>query len=129
VAPCVRCGTFLCGACIELMGEAAYCEDCLAWLHKNSPPSRAVQGVIALSILGIAAFPLCMMLAPVLNLAAALLGLRVSTRELRRIRQGDGPLRGTWQAKVARVLGAVNLLLVLLWGVTFFYAMRQSGLW
>jgi hypothetical protein len=127
VAPCARCGTFLCGACTEVMQEAAYCADCVAWLHKNGAPSRGVQGTIALSLTAIAAFPLCLLFAPMLNLVAAVLGLWVPTRELRRIRRGDGPLRGAWQAKTARVLAAVNLLLALGWLGLFLYAYGQSA--
>jgi len=121
VAPCVRCGTFLCGACTEVVGEAAYCEDCLAWLHKNGPPSRAVQGLIAVGIVGILGTLLCGLLAPVLNLLVAVPGLWLSTRELRRIQRGEGPLRGALQAKVARVLAGLNLGLVLLWVAIIVY--------
>jgi hypothetical protein len=121
VAPCARCGTFLCGACLELRGEAAWCEDCLAWLRKNGPPSRAVQVFIALGLAGVLGTPLCGALAPVLNLFVAVPGLLLTTRELRRIRQGEGPLRGVLQAKVARVLAGLNLGLVLLWGAIIVY--------
>jgi len=128
VAPCARCGTFLCGACTEVMGDAAYCADCLAWLHKHGAPSRWVQGIIALNLIAIAAFPLCFILAPALNLVSAVLGLWVPTRELRRIRKGEGPLRGAWQAKVARVLASVNLLLALGWASFFLYAVSRDAL-
>ncbi|MFL5345501.1 MAG: hypothetical protein ACJ8AT_11940 [Hyalangium sp.] len=115
VAPCTRCGTFLCGACTEVMGEAAYCADCIAWLHKHGPVSRAVQALIVASILGILCLPLgVLLLFPFINLVVGVLGLWVPTRELRRIRRGEGPLRGIRQAQVARVLAAVNLVLALL---------------
>lgn len=115
VAPCTRCGTFLCGACTEVMGEAAYCADCIAWLHKNGPVSRVVQGLIAAGIGGILCVPLGLLFFfPVVNLVVGGLGLWLPTRELRRIRRGEGPLRGSRQAQVARVLAGVNLLLALL---------------
>ncbi len=116
MAPCARCGTFLCGACTEVMGEEAYCAGCIAWLHKNGPVSRAVQVFIGLGIAGILGLPLCLVLAPLpLQLVVGGAGLWVSTRELRRIRRGEGPLRGARQAKVARVLAVVNLVLGMVW--------------
>lgn len=121
MASCARCGTFLCGACTEVMGEAAWCADCVAWVRKNGAPSRAVKWLIALGVLGIVAFPLLLFLAPVLNVVAAALGLWLPTRELRRILRGEGPMRGLRQARVARALGALNLLLVLLWGFALLY--------
>ena len=127
MAPCARCGTFLCGACIEVMAEAAWCADCLAWLHKNGAPSRVVQGLIVLSIIALVAFPMCALFAPVINLVAAVLGLWLPTRELRRIQQGEGPLRGARQAKAARVLAGVNLLLALVWLGIFLYAWSQGA--
>ncbi len=122
VAPCTRCGTFLCGACTEVMGEAAYCADCIAWLHKNGPVSRAVQGLIVAGVGGILCVPLGLLfLFPVINLVVGVLGLWLPTRELRRIRRGEGPLRGMRQAHVARVLAAVNLVLALLGGAGVIY--------
>jgi hypothetical protein len=117
VAPCARCGTFLCGACTEVMGEEAYCADCIAWLHKNGPVSRAVQVLIALEIAGLAGLPLCLLLLPLpaAHLVLGGVGLWMSTRELRRIQRGEGPLRGARQAKVARALAVVHLLLGLVW--------------
>jgi hypothetical protein len=122
VAPCARCGTFLCGACTEVMAEAAYCTDCIAWLHKNGRASRAVQALIVASLVGILSFPLgLLLLFPALNLVVGVLGVVLPTRELRRIRRGDGPLRGMRQAKVARGLAVVNLVLALLGIAAFIY--------
>jgi hypothetical protein len=126
VASCVRCGTFLCGACTELLQEAAYCADCVDWLRRNGKPSRGVQGILALGGVGILFFLLIPMVPPLLNLVAASLALWVPTRELRRIRRGEGPLRGTLQAQVARWLGAVNLAMVLFWGGLFLYLWSRS---
>jgi hypothetical protein len=117
VAPCARCGTFLCGACTEVMGEEAYCADCIAWLHKNGPVSRAVQVFIALEIVSIISIPLSLRtlgLTLQLVVGGAVVGgagLSVSMRELRRIQRGEGPLRGARQAKVARALAVVSLVL------------------
>jgi len=128
VAPCTRCGTFVCGACTEVLGEAAYCTDCVTWLRHNGPPSRVVQGLIGLSIAGLLCSPLLLALpVPMLNVIAAALGLWVPTRELDRIRRGEGPLRGMRQAKVARWLAGVNLLLTLLWLAGFLYVWRSNS--
>jgi hypothetical protein len=126
VAPCARCGTFLCGACAEVMGEQAYCADCIAWLHKSGPVSRAVRVFIGLEIAGIFGLPLCLVLAPLpLQLVVGGAGLWVSTRELRRIRRGEGPLRGARQAKVALALAVVNLALGALWVAVLVYVWLQ----
>jgi hypothetical protein len=112
VAPCARCGTFLCGACTEVMGEQAYCADCIAWLHKNGPISRTVQVFLGLEIASLVSFPLCLlMLALPVQLVVGAAGLWVTSRELRRIQQGEGLLRSARRAKVVRVLAWVNLLL------------------
>lgn len=123
MASCARCGTFLCGTCIEVMGEEAYCAGCVAWLHQNGPVSRTVQVLIALEMAGIAGLPLCVLFPfPVLHLLIGGSGLWVSTRELRRIQRGEGPLRGARQAKVGRVLALVNLTLAVVWAAALLYA-------
>lgn len=116
MAPCARCGTFLCGACTEVMGEQAYCSDCIAWLHKNGPIPRTVQVFLGLEIASLVSLPLCLLLfALPVQLVVGAAGLWVSSRELRRIRQGEGFLRGARRAKVVRVLAWVNLLLGVVW--------------
>jgi hypothetical protein len=119
VAPCVRCGTFLCGGCTELLREEAYCAGCVTWLRLHAPPSRVVKGLIGLNIAALILLPLLCL--PVLNLIAIVLGLWLPSRELDRIRRGEGPLRGMLQARVAYWLAWVNLLLVLLWGAAALY--------
>jgi hypothetical protein len=123
VAPCSRCGTFLCGDCTEVVDEAAWCADCMEWLRRNGPTSRLVKWCIGLGIAGIVLSPLCTILGLVINAVVGGVGVTVSTRELRRIRRGEGPLRGTMQAHVARVLAVVNLLLALLWlaGIVYWF--------
>jgi hypothetical protein len=64
---------------------------------------------------------------PGLNLVAAALGLWLPTRELDRILRGEGPLRGLRQARVARWLAGVNLLLVLLWLAGYLYVWRSGA--
>lgn len=127
MASCARCGTFLCGDCTEVMDEAAHCADCVSRLRVQGPPSRKVQGLIGLGIAGILLFPLLCGLPPVHCLGVAALGLWLPTRELDRIRRGEGPLRGMRQAKVARWLAGVNLLLALLWLAVFLYGWRSGA--
>jgi hypothetical protein len=116
VAPCARCGTFLCGVCIEVMGEQAYCSDCVAWLHKNGPVSRTLQIFLGLEIASLISIPLCLLVfALPVQLMVGGAGVWVSSRELRRIRQGEGSLRSARRAKVVRVLAWVNLLLGVVW--------------
>ena len=100
MAHCARCGTFLCGACIEVSDEAAYCADCFLWLHKNAVPPRVVRGIISLNVIAILSFPLCMIFPPALNLVVSVLGLWIGTREMRRIREGNGARRGAWRARL-----------------------------
>jgi hypothetical protein len=112
VAPCARCGTFLCGACTEVMGEQAYCSECIAWLHKHGPVSRTVQIFLGLEIASLVSLPLCLVLVALpVQLMVGAAGLWVSSRELRRIKQGEGLQRSAQRAKVVRVLAWVNLLL------------------
>jgi hypothetical protein len=129
VAPCARCGTFLCGECAEVVGEAAYCEACVLWLRQHGAPSRTVQAVLALNVLAIVCFPACGFSVPVLNVLAAASGLWWPARELRRIQAGEGPLRGVRQAQVARGLGGVNLLLLGLWGAALLYAWSRGAIY
>jgi hypothetical protein len=128
VAPCARCGTFLCGACTEVMGEQAYCSDCIAWLHKNGPVSRMVQIFLGLEIASLVSIPLCLLLLALpVQLVVGAAGLWVSSRELRRIQQGEGFLRSARRAKVVRVLAWVNLLLGVVWaGGLLFLWLRFS---
>ncbi|WP_224249208.1 hypothetical protein [Hyalangium gracile] len=117
MAPCSRCGTFLCGDCTEVLGEEAFCADCMDWLRRNGPPSRAVKWLIGGCIAGIFVFPLVLFLAAVPHLVLGVAAMRVATRELRRIERGEGPLRGIPQAKVARALGVAHLVLSALWAL------------
>ncbi|WP_224363476.1 hypothetical protein [Hyalangium versicolor] len=127
MAPCSRCGTFLCGDCVEVMDEQAWCADCVEWVRKNGAPSRVVRAIFVLSVVGIVAFPICLLVVPVAQGLVGGVGLMVTSRELRRIRRGEGPLRGLRQAKVARVLCAVNLLLMLLWFAAVLYGLYRRG--
>jgi hypothetical protein len=129
VASCVRCGTFLCGACIELLGEAASCASCLALLHRGAVSPRVVKGIIALNVIGLVSFPLCLLFPPVFNLTVAVLGLWVATRELRRIRASGMVARGLGVARLVFGVGVANGLLSLLWVAALIYAFFRGNKW
>jgi ribose/xylose/arabinose/galactoside ABC-type transport system permease subunit len=114
VATCTRCGTFLCGACTELLGEAAWCVSCLDFLRRYGPGSRAVVAELVLCLLGLVNGVLLPML-PLFNLLAAL-GFWVPGRQLRRMARGEVSMRGRTLAQVTRVLAWLNLVLLLAWG-------------
>lgn len=118
VALCARCGTFLCGECTELRGETAYCASCVDILRRTGPPSRRVQALIALGVAGLLVclipFPL-MGFPPVLSMLSLGFALTTVRRELLRIANGEAPLQGRTQARVAFALGLANILPILLW--------------
>lgn len=125
VALCSRCGAFLCGACVELREEAAWCAACVETLRLNAPPSRAVKASIVLGALGLLCFPL-LFVGPLVTLLAAAVCLGVSGRELRRIRLGERPLRGRLAARVSAFLGVVNLVFAVLWIGSVVYAISMA---
>ncbi|KFE68008.1 hypothetical protein [Hyalangium minutum] len=128
VASCARCGTFLCGACTELLGEAASCASCLALLHKGAVPPRRMKVILALNVLVLVTFPLLGAL-PLQNLVMSVLGLWVGTRERRRIRESQGAVGGAGQAWLALGLGVVNGLLVLAWVGLLVSFIARRGRW
>lgn len=114
VATCARCGSFLCGDCTDVVGESPYCAPCVVLLRREARPSRVVQGALALNVLGLACLP-CSLALPLPSLVAGVAGLVLGTRELKRIRRGDGPERGRVQAQVTLGLGVLNVALSGLW--------------
>jgi hypothetical protein len=133
VATCTRCGTFLCGECTELLGEAAWCASCVDFLRKHGPSSGGVRAALGLDLAGLLSLPLCVFLArfglspvsfehgvplllPVFNLLVFGLGLGLSARELRRIRAGEASLQGRALARWVRGLAWVNLVFFLFFG-------------
>ncbi len=114
VATCMRCGTFLCGDCTELVGESPCCAPCVALLRKEARPSRVVQVALALNVVGLACLP-CSLALPLPTLVAGLAGVVLGMRELRRIARGEGAERGRNQARVTAALGGLNLGLAAGW--------------
>ncbi len=133
VATCVRCGTFLCGECTELLGEAAYCASCIAFVRQHGAASLALKLTLGLGLIALATVPLAMLLPvnvvvdtgrativlpllrrlPVLNGIAAGLGFWLSSRELRRLEHVEPSPARTW-ARWTRGLSWLNLACVLL---------------
>ena len=120
VATCARCGSFLCGDCTEVVGESPYCAPCVAVLRREARPSWVVQVALGLNVLGLVCLP-CSLALPLPTLVAGLAGVVLSTRELRRIRRGEGPVRGLMQARVVRALGWGNLVLSAAWLVALLW--------
>jgi hypothetical protein len=114
VATCARCGSFLCGDCTEVVGESPYCAPCVVLLRREARPSRVVQGALALNVVGLACLP-CSLALPLPTLVAGVAGLVLGSRELRRIRRGEGAEKGRTQAQVVVALGALNGVLSGLW--------------
>lgn len=132
VATCVRCGTFLCGECTELLGDAAYCASCIAFVRAHAAPSQLLKVMLGLEVIALASIPLVMLLpvralvrvgdallavailqrVPVLNAAAAGLGFWAATRERRRLLQ-EGLAVSPW-ARWGRALAWGNLGFVVL---------------
>ena len=128
VATCVRCGTFLCGECTELLGESAYCASCATFLQRNGSSSRAIWGVFGLGLAGLLALPFSiilsgffwfgpwlLLLVPWLNVLAGLFGPWLPLRELRRIARGESSRRGRAPSWWALWLALANLVIALYW--------------
>lgn len=134
VATCSRCGTFLCGACTELLDEAAYCEACVHLLKRSAPSSLVVRAIIALGLAGLVLLPVPFVLGfgvlPLLavQLLTVGLGLTVPRAALRRIQRGEAPPGGRAQARVAVALAWANLVPLLLMGAAVGFALL-TGLW
>lgn len=134
VATCVRCGTFLCGECTELLGEAAYCASCSAFVREHGAASLALKLTLGLGIVALLTVPLAMLLPvqvvvdmgratlvvpllrrlPVLNAIAAGLGFWLSSRELRRLERVESSSPARSWARWTRALSWLNLACVLL---------------
>ncbi|AKQ69605.1 Glutamate synthase [NADPH] large chain [Myxococcus hansupus] len=127
VATCMRCGTFLCGDCTELVGQSPYCAcaPCVAIMRKEARPSRVVQVALALNVVGLVCLP-CSLTLPLPTLVAGLAGVVLGLRELHRIARGEGAERGRNQARVTTALGWVNLGLAACWMTVLLFGDFQT---
>ncbi|OJH36346.1 hypothetical protein BON30_34950 [Cystobacter ferrugineus] len=136
VATCVRCGTFLCGECTELLGEAATCASCLPLLRAHGSASLPLKLAFGLCVAAMMSSPLALLLPlhvkveperalivlpllrrlPVLNVLAAGVGGVLASRELRRLGPGGRSSPAGSLARWTRALAWLNLGFVLLQG-------------
>lgn len=134
----MRCGSFLCGECTELLGEATYCAACVDFLRVHGRASRGLQLALVLGALSAVSLPLVLGLVgwlqggseptvllavayafvlglglPVLHALALIVGLFVVARERRRPLRSSSALRWTrWTWRLA-LLGLGYFLLEL----------------
>ncbi|RKG70695.1 hypothetical protein D7V88_39600 [Corallococcus terminator] len=135
VALCTRCGGFLCGACTEVLEEAAYCEPCAERRWQDTRPWREGRGLLVANVLG-----LLFLSAPLVQLSwtlelgrlsgveAMLMllgwtlvagggGVAFSTWKLSRHTRERALRRWVGQARALRVLSALILLCLAFWVV------------
>jgi hypothetical protein len=105
---CSRCGAFVCADCLELLNDTPYCQSCLERVGVKRQASR--QSLVAL-VLTIAGFN-C-------GFLPGIAGLVLAYRELARINRGEAPESGRNYAKVAKVLGWVNVGILVAVGLLF----------
>lgn len=99
---CQRCGTFVCGDCLELREGEPFCPDCFMRAKTGGASGRAIAALV-LGIIG-------------LNCAflPGVVGLVLSQQELAAIERGEAPQTGRSLARGARVLGWINVGLLAL---------------
>jgi|CXWL01.1.fsa_nt_gi hypothetical protein len=113
---CVRCGRFLCGACVTSRAAKVMCKGCASRPFDRSEepfPPLAVMSVV-MGVLGLGVLPL--------GWAAGLIG----HRQLNRIQRGDVAERGELAYQWARGLGVmsvtITVVLLLAAGWTYWSA-------
>jgi hypothetical protein len=122
---CQRCGRFLCGECVELVGEDAYCADCAA--RVNVPASKLARAgliVTGVSWLAFGGFafgyraPLFLIGLVLVPGPGALAALTLAALEWRRMKAGLSAAHGRrWV--VATFVFATPLLLLSLAMIAF----------
>jgi hypothetical protein len=136
---CKRCGKFLCGECLELLGEDAYCASCATrggavasalakatvWAAGGAWLSCAVPVLLARAFtFTFAVFSL------LLPTSAALAAVSMGLVELRRIRRGDASERGRrWVITgfaLAIALLSLMVLLIFWLAVLAFHQVLQA---
>jgi hypothetical protein len=110
---CKRCGRFLCGECVQLSGEDAYCAECAARLKAGpaSGLSKAAFGLAAASWVMLAVGMASHSVVVTASGPLSIIGVFVSVVELIRISRGDASPRGRGRALIGLVSGLVLVLL------------------
>lgn len=93
VVACARCGTFLCGDCVELRAEESYCQDCARRL--DAPASAKAKWACALTTLSFPGMFLLGFVPPlrlpgfVLGVLALVLGVALALTERAKLARGE----------------------------------------
>lgn len=103
---CKRCGRFLCGECVELAGEYAFCADCAK--RRDGPPS--ILAKLALSAGAASLLLLFSGSASVLDVIVAPSAVVMASIELFRMSRGRTSPRGRTPATLALALGLLSSL-------------------
>lgn len=125
VEVCTRCGSFLCGDCVEYgKDETPYCAKCAAVVSRRpSGKARASLVITTLGVLGLVVGVLVRSRVGLIIWAVAaplgFVGLAMAIQEIRAIERNESPAAGRRWAGVARVAGFVHLLLVVLLVASF----------
>ena len=113
VDTCSRCGSFVCGDCLELIGEEPFCQACY---HRKDVTGRASTRATLALLFGATGL-LC-------GAPFGIIALVLAWRERIAVEQGRSPLSSRTLANVARTLGWISVVLtgVLLLGLAGFIA-------
>src|SRR5688500_17288839 len=93
---CVRCGSFVCGECLELIGEEPFCLPCYG--RRDVTGRASTRATLALIIGAFSLF--C-------GAPLGIVTLLLVWRERKAIERGAAPLSSRSFIKVARILGWV----------------------
>lgn len=103
VDTCTRCGGFTCDACLQLLGEEAFCATC--YQRREVTGRASARATIALLLAGGGLF---------FGVFTGVPALLLAWREAKAIERGDAPLSSRAFVTVARVLGWVSVALTVL---------------
>lgn len=101
VEVCRRCGSFVCGSCLQLLASGVFCPPCY---ERSNASAKASPQAIASLVLGLVGLN-CMFVPGVV-------GLVLAQKELRRIEEGSSPEAGRNLARGGRILGWINVVLL-----------------
>lgn len=101
VETCLRCGTFVCGDCLELKPSGAYCEDCARLISRENKSSRLAVAAVILGVAGLACAPI------------GAVGFLLGGIDLARIIAGKAPPGGRKLDLWALALGAAGVIMFL----------------
>ncbi len=117
---CPRCGRFLCGECVELVGEQAFCASCASVV--TARPSRPARWSVGFSLVGLVGMGLGLftqgragLLVWALAMPTGVLGFALALQALR----GAPSPATVRRAKWGRALATLHLLAVFALLVSF----------